>query len=391
VKGATASGGFSKPAFASWMLMVALSLVLYFNFAQALFLALTLAVICRPLYESLLGLLGGLGLLRRHPGIAMALASLTTQALACLLLLVCVLIPFGVLVQNRLVIFNSALSASAGAREWSRGKIQALGERLHIQEWTDFEELPAPGEAQAPSPTGSFREQPMQEKVVDMLSHPAPFLRSALTTVGGWALWLGQLMFFFMAMHFMLLHGRHFWAGVLEAIPGAWRPTLAFLSQRARTVMVATCMVHGLTALSAFFLALPVFWVLVGAKHFMLLAMLAGFFQFIPLLGSATLLGMVTLYFFATGATLQGWESLLLGFPVIVGVPDLLVRPYLSERYGRVHSMTMLAGFITGIEIFGPLGFVLGPLVLDLIVQFSRQILLGRVGPGGPRQLKPEA
>lgn len=358
--------------------MLALSLALYFNFAAALAGALVLAVVCRPLYDALLRLILRSKGMQGRPSFSRGLASASTQALACSFVLVCVLVPLAVLAQNRMLILNSALGASASAREWGRGQIQSLGDRLHIQEWTDFDELPAPDAVQAPVLSGGLREQPMQEKVVEMLSHPAPFLPSAMRTLGGWALGLGQLMFFFMALHFMLLHGPRFWDEVLAASPAAWRPALTRLGHRGRTVMVATCMVHGMTAVSAFLLALPVFWVIMGARHFLLLAMLAGFFQFIPLLGSATLLSLMTLYFFASGSALQGWGCLALGFPLVVGLPDLVVRPYLSQRFGRVHSMTMLAGFITGIEVFGPLGFVLGPLVLDLIVQFTNQVLRGQ-------------
>lgn len=71
----------------------------------------------------------------------------------------------------------------------------------------------------------------------------------------------------------------------------------------------------------------------------------------------------------------------MIAVPLIVGVPDLIVRPYLAGRYGKVHSMTMLAGFITGFEVFGALGFILGPLFLDLIVQFTKQVLGERIRP----------
>ena len=368
---------FSKPAFGSWALVFALTLSIYFRFASALVVALTLAVVCRPLYEKLDRFIGHYFPFPRHAGLVRGLASVLTQFLACTVVLVCVLVPLGVLSQNRYVILEAVEGASAGTREWGRAKIQALGVRLDIPEWTSFAQLPPPGQAEAPLPGGNFREQAMQGKVVDMLSHPAPFLPSALRTLGGWASGFGQVMVFSMALHFMLLHGPHFWKGILEASPLAWRPTFAHLASRCRTVMVATCMVHGLTALSAFLIALPVFWVIVGAKHFLLLAMLAGFFQFVPLLGSATLLALVTVYCFAMGDIREGWGCLLLGFPLVVGMPDFVVRPYLAQRFGRVHSMTMLAGFITGIEVFGLLGFVLGPLFLDLIVQFTGQILRG--------------
>jgi predicted PurR-regulated permease PerM len=368
---------FSKPAFGSWILVFLVSVAVYFRFAAGLLVALTLAVVCRPLYERLHRLLKRHMPSPRQELLVRGMASISTQALASIAVLMCVLAPLWVLSQNRYVIIGAVERTSAGAREWGRAKIQSLGQHLDIPEWTDFAKLPLPGESQDHPPDGILREQAMQSKVVDMLSNPAPFLPSALRTLGGWASGLGQLMFFFMALHFMLLHGPGFWKGVLEASPEAWRPTFAHLATRARTVMVATCMVHGLTALSAFLLALPVFWLIVGPRHFLLLAMLAGFFQFIPLLGSATLLGLLTVYFFSMGGVREAWLCLTLGFPFVVGAPDLLVRPYLAQRFGRVHSMTMLAGFITGIEVFGPLGFLLGPLVMDLIVQFTGQILRG--------------
>jgi predicted PurR-regulated permease PerM len=368
---------FSKPAFGSWALLLCLSLALYFQFASALLVALTLAVVCRPVYEKLYRLLTRFQVLKSRGAMARGLSSFITQILGAFFVLVCVLAPLWVLSRNRNVILEAAEGASAGAREWSRAKIQALGVRLDIPEWTAFAQLPVRGEAEAPAGVGILHEEPVQATVVDMLSHPAPFLPSALRTLGGWASGLGQLMFLFMALHFMLLHGPDFWQGILESSPEAWRPTFAHLAVRGRTVLVATCMVHGLTALSAFFLALPVFWLVLGAKHCLLMAMLAGFFQFIPLLGSATLLCLITVYFFATGLLREGWICLMVGFPLLVGLPDLLVRPYLAQRFGRVHSMTMLAGFITGIEVFGPLGFVLGPLLLDLIVQFTGQVLRG--------------
>jgi predicted PurR-regulated permease PerM len=364
---------FSKPGFATWLLILALSLVLYSKFIAALALALILAVVCRPLYEVLQHRLSRYGFLNRRPALSQGLASVFTQALACLFVLICVLAPVWVLSQNRRLIQISSQNAYAEAREWSRQELQALGGRLQIKAWNDFGELPAPDSA--PPATGAPAGQTMQDRVVEMVSDPAPDLPLALKTLGGAGLLIGQLMFFFMALHFLLLHGPTFWKDVCLHCPADWRPTLMSLSHRSRTVLMATCVVHGVSAVSAFFLALPVFWIIVGTKHFLLLAMLAGFFQFIPLLGSVTLVSAVTLYFFAAGSLREAWECLFLAIPLIVGVPDLLVRPYLAGRYGKVHSMTMLAGFVTGFEVFGVLGFVLGPLFLDLIVQFTNQVL----------------
>jgi predicted PurR-regulated permease PerM len=356
-------------------LLVALALAIFSKFAAAFVAAVTLAVVCRPLYDAILALLIRPGRLALHLSLARDLASVATQFLVGLFLLVCVLAPTWVLYQNRKVIVASAEAATDRAREWSRGEIQSLGERLQIKEWNDFDELPDPAEDPAPAAALSPQDQPMQNKLVDMVSHPAPFIPLALRTFGGGAVLLGQVMLFFMTLHFLFLHGPNLWRLMLAKSPAGWSPTFAALSGRGRTVLMSTCLVHGLTAASAFVLALPVFFVIVGLKKFVVFAMLAGFFQLLPLVGSVTLVSLMTLYFFATGGAVAGWECLVLGLPLIVCVPDLVIRPYLSERYGKVHSLTMLVGFITGIEVFGPLGFVLGPLFLDLIVQFTKQVL----------------
>jgi predicted PurR-regulated permease PerM len=365
----------AKPGFASWLLVVAAALLAYLQYLPALVLALIMAVVCRPLYEWLFHGLSRVEALRRRPALAHRLASACTQCLACLILVVGVLAPLTILSQNRKVILSSADSAYSAAREWSRSQIQALGSRLHIQEWNDFDALPLQGDPPPVASPGVFRERSLQDKLVELVSRPIPFLPFVLKTLGGGALLLGQLMIFVLALHFLLLHGRSFWEDVLLRCPPAWRGTLTSLGRRSRMVLMSTCVVHGLTALSAFLLALPVFWFVVGREHFVLMAMLAGCFQFIPLLGSATLLSLMTLYSFATGNAVAGWQCVFLAFPVIAGLPDLVVRPYLAARYGKVHSMTMLAGFVTGFEIFGLLGFVLGPLFLDLVVQFTNQVL----------------
>jgi predicted PurR-regulated permease PerM len=366
---------FSKPGFASWLLVIALSLAAYFKFAPSFALALILAVVCRPLYDWLHRRLLRQAFLNRRPAFCEDLASVLTQGLACLCVGLCVLVPLRVLAHNRALILRSVEGAYAQAREWSRGEIQSMGERLQIKTWDDFDELPDPSDAPPARALGVAPAVSMQEKVVDMVSQSSPDLPFAMRTLDGAAFLLGQLMFFFMVLHFLLLHGPALWKDVCARCPVAWRPTVSSLGLRGRSVLMATCIVHGLSALSAFLLAVPVFWIIVGTKHFMFLAMLAGFFQFVPVLGSATLVSMVTLYFFAEGSPLQAWECLVLAFPLVVGLPDLLVRPYLASRFGKVHTMTMLAGFVTGFEVFGVLGFVLGPLFLDLIVQFTKQVL----------------
>jgi len=380
---------FSKPGFCTWLAIIALALLTCSKFLPSLILAFILAVICRPLYEAIHRILNSPKFLKRHPAVAQGLASVLTQVSAYFFVLIGVLAPLFVLSLNRDMIVSSAQGAYAQAREWSRTEIQSVGERIHIKEWTAFKEFPAPDSgAHGPAP-GIQEPQNAPSRLVEFVSRPGPFVPSLLKMLGGGAMLLGQTMFFSMALHFLLLYGPKFWRDMLIRSPSAWRPTLASLGGRARTVVMATCLVHGLTAVSAFLLALPIFWIIVGTKYFVLAAMLAGICQFVPLVGSATLVSLMTVYFFSTGAARQGCECVFLAFPFIVGMPDIFIRPYLAARFGKMLALTMFIGFIVGLSVFGPLGFILGPLLLDLIIQFTKQVRGGRQLPRESLPLKP--
>ena len=49
-----------------------------------------------------------------------------------------------------------------------------------------------------------------------------------------------------------------------------------------------------------------------------------------------------------------------------MGLIDNVLRPKLIERGIHIHAFIILISVIGGIELFGPIGFVLGPLVLSL-------------------------
>jgi len=46
---------------------------------------------------------------------------------------------------------------------------------------------------------------------------------------------------------------------------------------------------------------------------------------------------------------------------------DNLLRPYLVGRGVKIHQLLILISVLGGIGIFGPLGFLIGPVVLSLL------------------------
>jgi predicted PurR-regulated permease PerM len=178
-------------------------------------------------------------------------------------------------------------------------------------------------------------------------------------------------------MHVSLLNGPDFWEHILEHASETWIVTLQKMGQRAREVLRATYIVHGLTAVVAFAMALPVFWFILGPPNFFLAAVLCFVFQLIPFLGSSVLVVAMVFYYFLEGQPMRAWECLFIALPLVAGVADLVVRPMLARSMGKILGVTMLIGFMAGMEAFGTAGFVLGPLVLELFVCFTAIMLYG--------------
>jgi len=210
-----------------------------------------------------------------------------------------------------------------------------------------------------------------------VLFDPTSLLPLAVRTLTSLAVASVHVMVLLLIMHVSLLHGPDFWEHILEHTPPRWLVTLQRLGQRAKEVLKATYVVQGLTALAAFLTALPVFWFIVGRPNVLLAAVLCGGFQLVPFLGSGFFVLGLAAYFLLQGQDGKGWECLFVALPLVAGVADLVVRPALARSWGRISGVTMLIGFVAGMEAFGIAGFVLGPLFLELFVCFTAIMLYG--------------
>lgn len=86
----------------------------------------------------------------------------------------------------------------------------------------------------------------------------------------------------------------------------------------------------------------------------------------IPSVGTALVVFPIVAYLLFIGDTFAGIGFLLWG-TLIVGLIDNVLRPKLIERGLNIHPLLILLSVLGGISFFGPIGFVLGPLVLSLL------------------------
>ncbi len=53
---------------------------------------------------------------------------------------------------------------------------------------------------------------------------------------------------------------------------------------------------------------------------------------------------------------------------LIVSMVDNVLRPKIVERKTKIHSLVILLGILGGMTLFGPVGIILGPLILSLVI-----------------------
>jgi len=86
----------------------------------------------------------------------------------------------------------------------------------------------------------------------------------------------------------------------------------------------------------------------------------------IPGLGTALVIGPAVLYLFFLGQTSFAIGLMIWGVTA-VGLIDNFLGPRLVEKGMHIHPFLILLSIFGGLSFFGPLGFILGPLVLSLL------------------------
>lgn len=105
-------------------------------------------------------------------------------------------------------------------------------------------------------------------------------------------------------------------------------------------------------------------------------AMFWGFLMIIlgilPFVGAPMVWGPAAIWLYFDGHPYKALAVVLLNFVFVVFYLDHILRPKLIGRAAGVHPVVVLVGVLGGVETFGVLGFVIGPLVLAVLIAVVR-------------------
>ena len=98
------------------------------------------------------------------------------------------------------------------------------------------------------------------------------------------------------------------------------------------------------------------------------------------------------IYLIATGHPGMGVLELIWGTLVVVGVSDYVIRPRLVGGHGPMPALLTFAALFGGIEVFGLVGLIVGPLIMSVsfaVLRIFAQEARERRAVRGSRSLPP--
>lgn len=192
------------------------------------------------------------------------------------------------------------------------------------------------------------------------------YLTSVLPTLLGATFnTLTAIAILYFILYFMLVNAREMEAWLYEYIPLKDENVLRLGTEFHKLVIAnavgipAIALIQGVVSLIGYFIfqvPQPVFWFAVTC-----------FTAMLPVVGAAAVYVPMGLYLLGTGMTWQGIGVLVYGFAV-VGTSDNIFRFVLAKRIGDVHPLITVFGVLIGVNLFGFIGLIFGPLLISMFI-----------------------
>lgn len=151
---------------------------------------------------------------------------------------------------------------------------------------------------------------------------------------------------------------------------------LTQFDQTSRAVVLATV----LSAVAQGVAATVGFW-LFGLSSLVLLFLATTFLAFIPFLGPAVIWVPAAIYLGAVQGHIIAAVGLVIYGSTVVSFTDNLVRMFVLQGNSQLHPLLALLSVLGGMQVFGPIGILVGPMVvvfLQTLLEMLNSELQGR-------------
>ena len=176
---------------------------------------------------------------------------------------------------------------------------------------------------------------------------------------------LSTIFFMYFILYFMLVNGRKMEDTFYEYIP-LRDENVNKISKEVSTMVVSNAIGIPLVAFAQGVVGL-IGYLIIGVKEPFFWFGVTCIAGMIPVIGAALAYIPLAIIFFANGQNWQGIAMAIYGFGVI-GTVDNVLRFSLLKKLGNVHPLTTVFGVIIGLNLFGFIGLIFGPLLISLFM-----------------------
>jgi predicted PurR-regulated permease PerM len=184
-----------------------------------------------------------------------------------------------------------------------------------------------------------------------------------LGIIGGVVGAIVQMLFVVFTMYYLFRDGDRIFNTVRDSLPLEKEQAVSIM-ERARDVVGAS--VYGVLAIAVIQGTLGglAFWVL-GVPSPLVWGVVMTFLSMIPMLGSFLVWVPAAIYLAVTGHYVKALLLVLWG-TLVIGMIDNFLRPKLVGGRTRLHELLIFFAVLGGLQVFGVLGIVMGPVVLAI-------------------------
>jgi len=318
----------------------ALFLAVTWPLLQALLLGALLAGLCHPLFRWITRLFGG----RRSLGAIVTLVILFIVVAGPLSAFL------GVVVQQALAVSNQAIpwvqqhfgaASTFNAHDWLAQRFPALADYV-------------PSQAQLVESVGAVAKSIggfLVTVASRMTATTAAFLLNLFVMV--------YAMFFFFRDGEKILEKIFYYLPLRDEDEGLMLQRFASITRATVKGTLVIGIIQGALAGVAFWIA--------GIDGSAFWGTIMAILSIIPGVGAALIWVPAVIYLIVTGQVLAGL-LLLAWCAAVVGTVDNILRPILVGKDAKMPDLLILVGTLGGLFLFGPIGFIVGPIVCGLFL-----------------------
>lgn len=174
-----------------------------------------------------------------------------------------------------------------------------------------------------------------------------------------------HLLIFLLALFYLLRDGPRILSLIKDVAPVGEETRDRMMGQAADMIQ-ATILSSVVVSVAQGILGGLLFWI-IGLPSPLLWGLVIGVLAFLPVIGPSLVWAPLGTYMIFNGEPGRGLLLIILGF-VIVSSSDKVLRPLLIAGRARLNELLVLVSLLGGIEAFGFIGIILGPVIVAMCV-----------------------